>query len=230
MPPPVGDPHAAEVRVLLVDDNPTNLQVLQHTLAPLGLKLFAAKSGEDALTVALRARPQLVLLDVMMPGIDGFEVCRRLKADAATRDAAVIFLSALDDTDSKVRGLELGAVDFITKPFEAEEVIARVRVHATIQRLQREVAARNAELEREVAVARELLGEAQLRVEGDLLGESIAVRALREAIAEHARTSDHVLLTGPPAPDRRRRRAPSTTSLRASPRRSFTWTAIGCRR
>ena len=122
-------------RILLVDDNPTNLQVLFQTLEGQGYKLLIAKSGEDALKIARKAQPHLVLLDIMMPGMDGYETCQRLKEDPETRESAVIFLSALDDTKDKVRGLEQGAVDFITKPFQGEEVLARVGTHLTIQRL-----------------------------------------------------------------------------------------------
>ncbi len=122
-------------RVLLVDDNPTNLQVLFSTLDGRGLHLLAAKNGDDGLTIAGRAHPALILLDIMMPGIDGFEVCRRLKQDPATRDSAVIFLSALDDTESKVKGLGLGAVDYIAKTFQSEEVVARVETNLKIIRL-----------------------------------------------------------------------------------------------
>ena len=136
------------------------------TLDGHGYRLLVATSGEDALRVALRARPSLVLLDVLMPGIDGYETCRRLKADPATADAAVIFLSALEDAREKVRGLEAGAVDFVTKPFQPEEVLARVHTHLTVQRLQRQLAGRNAELQRELAVAQELLTEARRRVDG----------------------------------------------------------------
>ena len=94
-----------------------------------------ARSGEDALKVARRAKPLIVLLDVVMPGMDGYETCRRLKGDPETRDAAVLFVSALTDPKDKVRGFEAGAVDFITKPVQPEEVIARVNTHLTIQRL-----------------------------------------------------------------------------------------------
>lgn len=133
--------------VLLVDDNPTNLQVLVQTLSGQGYKLLVAKSGEDALTVAKKARPGIILLDIMMPGLDGYEVCRQLKADPDTASAAVIFLSALDDTTNKVRGLELGAVDYVSKPFQTEEIVARVRTHMTVRRLQRDLASRNAALQ-----------------------------------------------------------------------------------
>ncbi len=137
-------------RILLVDDDPGNLDILRQTLDGHGYKLLVATSGEDALRVALRARPSLVLLDVLMPGMDGYEACRRLKADPATADAAVIFLSALEDAREKVRGLEAGAVDFVTKPFQPEEVVARVHTHLTVQRLQRQLACRNADLQREL--------------------------------------------------------------------------------
>ena len=91
-------------RILLVDDEATNLDILRQTLAGLSYRLFAARSGEDALKVARRARPLIVLLDVVMPGIDGYETCRRLKADPETRDAAVIFVSALNDPKDRYRG------------------------------------------------------------------------------------------------------------------------------
>ncbi len=146
-------------RVLLVDDNPTNLQVLFSTLEGRGLHLLAAKNGQDGLSVAARMQPALILLDIMMPGIDGFEVCRRLKQDPLTRDAAVIFLSALDDTESKVKGLGLGAVDYIAKPFQAEEVVARVETHLKIGRLERELARRNRELQAANQRILEAMGE-----------------------------------------------------------------------
>jgi sigma-B regulation protein RsbU (phosphoserine phosphatase) len=138
---------AQPARLLLVDDNPTNLQVLYQTLYGRGYKLLVAKSGEDALAIAAKVEPALMLLDIMMPGIDGFEVCRRLKADPKTHGIAVIFLSALDDSKDKVKGLDVGAVDYISKPFNAEEVIARVETHLKIQRLERSLSRRNQALE-----------------------------------------------------------------------------------
>jgi sigma-B regulation protein RsbU (phosphoserine phosphatase) len=138
--------------ILLVDDNPTNLQVLFQTLEGLGCKLLIAKSGEMGLSIAAKAHPNLILLDIMMPGIDGFEVCRRLKDDPTTADIPVIFLSALDDTQDKVRGLQLGAVDYVSKPFQPDEVIARVNTHLTINRLRREVQDQRDQLEHELEV------------------------------------------------------------------------------
>ncbi len=137
-------------KILLVDDNPTNLQVLFQTLDGRGYNLLVAKNGEIALNIARKALPDLILLDIMMPGIDGYEVCRQLKADALTHDIPIIFLSALGDTKDKVMGLDLGAVDYVTKPFQPDEVIARVNTHLTIHRLKREVQTKHDELEDEL--------------------------------------------------------------------------------
>ena len=138
--------------ILLVDDNATNLQVLYQTLEGLGCKLLVAKDGEAALAIVQKAHPDLILLDIMMPGIDGFEVCRRLKADRATRDIPIIFLSALDQTEDKVKGLQLGAVDYVSKPFQPDEIKARVNTHLTIHRLRREVEDQKNQLEHELEV------------------------------------------------------------------------------
>src|SRR5262249_46102871 len=136
-----------------VDDNPVNLQVLVRTLHGSGHRLLAAKNGRDALDIARRARPDLVLLDVMLPDIDGFEVCRSIMADAATEETLVIFLSALGEVTDKVSGLKLGAVDYITKPIQAEEVLARVETHLTRQYLERELRQSRDRLDRELANA-----------------------------------------------------------------------------
>ena len=123
--------------VLLVDDDATNLHLLRQALEGHGYRLLVARNGEDALKVAREAWPLLVLLDVMMPGIDGYETCRRLKEGPEGPDTAVIFLSTLDDVKDKVRGFEAGAVDFITKPFQRDAIVACVQTHVTIQRLLR---------------------------------------------------------------------------------------------
>lgn len=142
-------PESGGEQILLVDDNPTNLQVLFKTLEGSGYRLLAARDGEAALYTAKRAKPSLILLDVMMPGMDGFEVCERLKADPETADIVIIFLSALTDSQSKVHGLSLGGVDYIAKPFQSDEVLARVRTHIKLHRLEKELAKRNTELEDE---------------------------------------------------------------------------------
>lgn len=123
--------------VLVVDDTPTNIQVLFDLLDAAGYRVAIAKSGEIALQRIQRHLPDLILLDVMMPGMDGFEVCRRLKADAQTQDIPVLFMTALTDTVNKVQGLQLGAVDYLTKPIQHEEVMARIQVHLQLRSLQR---------------------------------------------------------------------------------------------
>ena len=136
-------------QILLVDDNPINLQILYKTLQGSGYRLLIAKNGQSALEIARLAKPSLVLLDVMMPDMDGFDVCLQLKADPATAAIAVIFLSALGDSQAKVRGLAVGGVDYIAKPFQSDEVVARVRTHIKIHRLEQQLARRNSELEAE---------------------------------------------------------------------------------
>ncbi len=138
-------------RLLLVDDNPTNLQVLFQALEDEGYELLVAQSGSEAITTAKAARPQLILLDINMPGIDGYETCRRLKADPATRDTVIIFLSARGDTADKVRGLDLGAVDYIGKPFQFEEVVARVRQHLQTYHQHQQLRQHANQLEQQVA-------------------------------------------------------------------------------
>ena len=166
--------NSAAESILLVDDNPTNLQVLFQTLEGVGCKLLIAKNGEMALTIAGKALPDLILLDIMMPDIDGYEVCRQLKTNPATSGTPVIFLSALGDTEDKVKGLQLGAVDYITKPFQPDEVIARVDTHLTIHRLKRVVESQKDQLEHELEVVsevqRKLLPKQLPVIEGFKLG------------------------------------------------------------
>jgi len=134
-------------KLLIVDDTPENIQVLMGTLKD-AYAIVAAVNGEKALKMAgADPPPDLILLDIMMPGMDGFEVCQRLKADTNTQDIPVIFLSALDDTVNKVKGFEMGAVDYISKPFQPEEVIVRVNTHLTINRLKQSLAEKNRELQ-----------------------------------------------------------------------------------
>ena len=134
-------------KVLIVDDTPENIQVLMGTLRDQ-YAIVAAINGEKALKMAVaEPRPDLILLDIMMPGMDGFEVCQRLKTDTATCDIPVIFLSALDDTVNKVKGFSVGAVDYISKPFQPEEVLVRVNTHLTMNRLKQNLADKNKELQ-----------------------------------------------------------------------------------
>jgi len=135
------------VEILIVDDIPDNLNVLCQALESEGYNIIAAPSGEIALQIAARAQPDLVLLDIMMPKIDGFETCRRLKANQSTADIPVIFITASHGTESVVEGFRVGGVDYITKPFQHEEVRVRVRTHLTIKQLRDRLSEAKDELE-----------------------------------------------------------------------------------
>jgi len=132
--------------IMIVEDNPVNAKVLFEFLQASGFRVLVAKNGESALKKLQVVSPDLILLDIMMPGIDGFETCRRLKEEKATRDIPVIFMTALSDMVDKVRGLTLGAVDYITKPFQPEDVLARVNVHLKLCHLNQKLEQRAAEL------------------------------------------------------------------------------------
>jgi formate hydrogenlyase transcriptional activator len=121
--------------ILVVDDTPANLGVLFNLLGQAGFEVLIAEDGESAVQRAAHAGPDLILLDVLMPHLDGFATCERLKQDPASRDIPIIFMTALSDTIDKVRGFEAGAVDYVTKPFQLDELLARVRAHLTIQQL-----------------------------------------------------------------------------------------------
>ena len=121
--------------VLIVDDNPTNLEILVNYLGQLGFEIIVARSGMRGLQRAKYTQPNIILLDVMMPGIDGFETCRRLKADETTQDIPVIFITALTDVEHKVKVFQIGAVDYITKPIQHEEVLARITAHLRLRDL-----------------------------------------------------------------------------------------------
>ncbi|KAF3883724.1 MULTISPECIES: hybrid sensor histidine kinase/response regulator [Nostocales] len=137
--------------VLIVDDNPANLSVLSDALDQAGLEVWVAKSGKVALERVKYALPNLILLDVMMPEMDGFETCRQLKASPQTKDIPIIFMTALSETASKVEGFQVGAVDYITKPFQQEEVLSRVKLHLKLHDLAEKLELKNALLEQKVA-------------------------------------------------------------------------------
>ena len=123
--------------VLIIDDHPGNLGVAVGHLEGHACEVLTARDGESGVRRARLTRPSLILLDIEMPGIDGYETCRRLKASEETRDIPVIFMSVRDAADDKVRGFEVGAVDYIIKPFEAAELVARVRMHLELRALRR---------------------------------------------------------------------------------------------
>ncbi len=135
------------MNLLIVDDHPANLDVLFQTLEHEGYNISVAPDGEKALEAVANSTPDLILLDVMMPGIDGYEVCKRLKANAATVEIPIIFITAKNETEDIVKGFKLGGVDYITKPIRQEEVCARVRTHLSIKVLMNHLEDKNEELE-----------------------------------------------------------------------------------
>jgi DNA-binding NtrC family response regulator len=172
--------------ILVVDDTPTNVSVLMEVLGRDGFKVLVARDGESALEQAQYAPPELILLDVMMPGLDGYETCRRLKADPRTAAIPVIFMTALSDVHDKVRAFEAGAADYVSKPFQHEEVLARVRAHLALARLRRELEQANQQLEQRVLERTRDLEQALenvKRLQSRLQAEN---RYLQQEIAENA--------------------------------------------
>jgi PleD family two-component response regulator len=144
--------------ILVVDDTAANLRLLGNLLTAEGYSTRLVPSGALALNVARSWAPDLVLLDINMPKMDGYEVCRHLKADEGTRDISVIFISALDEVFDKVRAFEAGGVDYLTKPFQIEEVLVRIENHLSTRRLQEALEKANQELERANDALEQLIG------------------------------------------------------------------------
>ncbi len=132
--------------ILMVDDNPTNLSVLFNSLSDSGFKLLVAQDGESALQQVELVKPDIILLDIMMPGLNGFDVCERLKNRDETRDIPIIFMTSLSDTTNKLKGFAVGAVDYLTKPLQSEEVIARVRTHLAIRKMHIDLELKNRQI------------------------------------------------------------------------------------
>ncbi len=137
----------AKTTILIVDDIQENVSVLYRFLTNMEFKVLVAKNGKQALQIAEATSIDSILLDVMMPGMSGFEVCGVLKSQAATQDIPIIFMTALTDTTDKVKGLELGAADYVTKPFQQEEILARINANLKISKLQRQLQAKNQQLQ-----------------------------------------------------------------------------------
>ncbi|MBD3886149.1 response regulator [Phormidium tenue FACHB-886] len=168
-----------QATILIVDDTPANLGILFDFLADAGFKVLIAQGGKSALDKVKYAAPDLILLDILMPGIDGFETCQQLKSNTVTRDIPVIFMTALSETVDKVKGLQLGAVDYITKPLQHEEVLARIKLHLNLRNLTKQLQEKNLQLEQQIqerTLAEEALrqSEMQLRLITDALPVMIA--------------------------------------------------------
>ncbi len=198
--------------ILLVDDTPTNLEILVQVFDKQGYEVFVATDGESALEQISATRPDLILLDVMMPGLDGFETCQRLKANPATADIPVIFMTALTETLDKVKGFQVGAVDYVTKPIQHEEVLARVTTHLKLrslqQHLEQRVTERTAELQKALDEVEHLKGQLQaentyLREEiqlehnfDDIISQGKALNAVLTQVEQVAPTDASVLILG----------------------------------
>jgi signal transduction histidine kinase len=150
--------------ILIVDDNPTNVKVLFDVLEAEGCRTFIARSGEDALEKLEVLHPDLIMLDVMMGGIDGFETCIRIKSNPASQAIPVIFMTALSDTQDKVKGFSCGAVDYIAKPFQQEEVLARVKLHLELYHLRQQLEQKVTERTQALTTALETAQQAQLQM------------------------------------------------------------------
>ena len=144
-----------ESLILIVDDTPANLRLLSHVLKKEGYGCLEASDGNEALELAEKHEPDLILLDIMMPDVSGFEVIKRIKSNELLEEIPIIFLSSLTDTDDKVQGFKYGGVDYITKPFQKEETLARIRTHLQIRSLQKQLNERIKILrEREIELSR----------------------------------------------------------------------------
>ena len=139
--------------ILIVDDTPANLRLLSQILTEHGYKVRAVTSGARALDSAQASPPSLILLDIRMPGLNGFDVCTRLKANLLTADIPVIFISALDDVQDKVRAFHMGGVDYITKPFQIDEILARTETHLALRKMHQQLVEANRRYERELEIA-----------------------------------------------------------------------------
>jgi PleD family two-component response regulator len=169
----------SQTDILIVDDTPQNLRLLTRMLTKRGYGVRQAADGEAALQAVAMASPDLILLDVMMPEMDGYEVCQHLKANAKTAEIPVIFLSALTQLDDKVKAFSVGGLDYITKPFQVEEVLARVRNHLALGRAQRQICQLNIELEERVQQRTQQLEKAN--------------QQLKREIIEHKRTQERLM-------------------------------------
>lgn len=168
--------------ILIVDDLPDNLRLLRDTLSEQGYKVRSATTGAMALRAAQSPATELILLDIKLPDMDGYEICRQLKSEARTADIPVVFLSALSETFNKVQGLAAGGVDYIAKPFQVEEVLARVETHLTIQRLRKSLQEQNLRLIKEI--------EEHQRLENALFAEKELAQVTLQSIGDGVITTD----------------------------------------
>ena len=173
-------------KILIVDDHPSNLKLLHTYLKSAGFEVLVAEDGISGIEAVKCSQPELILLDVMMPKLDGFEVCYRLKGDPATRDIPVIFLTALSETVNKLKGFEVGGVDYITQPIEHEELVARVKTHLALRKMRQQLQQQNQALQAEIDNRKQIEKQLQqskdsLQQSHDRLEKTVAVRTAKLA-------------------------------------------------
>jgi diguanylate cyclase (GGDEF)-like protein len=190
---------AGNYAILIIDDTPANLGLVVEYLEDHGFQVMVAQDGEEGVKRAQFVQPDIILLDVMMPGIDGFETCRRLKACASTSAIPIIFMTALAETQEKVAAFAAGGVDYVTKPFQIEEVLARVNTHLRLRAMQKQLAEQNRQLQQEIAIRKK--AEAALQHAYDDLDLRIVQRTadlanvnarLKTEIIEHQQAERHI--------------------------------------
>ncbi len=187
---PLVAPNGKMQTVLIMDDTPSNVRLLSIYLESHGLSVAVAQDGEEGLERAKFTQPDLILLDAVMQGVDGFETCRRLKSCSYTKDIPVIFMSALSETSAKIAGFEAGAVDYLTKPLQIEEVLARVTTHLTLRALQQQLTAQNLQLQQQMAVRQRV--EVALQHAYDGLEERVAQRTAELAQVNARLTTENL--------------------------------------
>ena len=176
--------------VLIIDDNPDNLSFAVYSLEENGFNVVVAQDGSSGLKRAQDTQPHLILLDVLMPNMDGFETCRRLKLNEETCDIPVIFMSALSDTEDKVKGFEVGAVDYVTKPIQREELLARITTHLRIQALTKQLQQQNQKLQQqaiELAQAKQAIEDVNQELQYVAYFDSVTAIANRRHFDLHLR-------------------------------------------
>ena len=171
--------------VLVVDDQPEDMKVLISSLQECGLTILVAPQGEHAIALAAQFTPDVILLDVRIPGMEGFETCRRLKAHETTHAIPIIFLMASSETVAKAKGFEVGGMDYLTKPFQPEEVIARVTAHLTIRKLQQQLQKEQGLVEEEEKRQEEL----NFREAVEAYEKHLIARALEQNLDNMAKTA-----------------------------------------
>jgi two-component system, sensor histidine kinase and response regulator len=185
--------------ILIVDDTPANLAVVVECLEDHGFRVVIAQDGEEGWRRAELVQPELILLDVVMPRLDGFETCRRLKALPSTRDIPVIFMTSLAETEEKVTGFKAGAVDYVTKPLQVDEVFARVSTHLNLRAMQKKVEAQNTQLQQEILERRQAEATLMELMQGVKNVSNTIAHDLRTPLGELRSRLEDLSMTRPPA-------------------------------